>query len=111
MSHPVIPKIRNYADIKLSLDNIRSYFKRLADQTSSTPVVHRDPPIGSVMFWPITVAPWGWHSCDGASVLRTEYAAVFAVIGTIYGSVDGTHFNFPNFATLDVNGIYIIRIV
>jgi len=34
--------------------------------------------------------------CDGASVLRADYPDLFAVIGTTYGSVDGTHFNVPD---------------
>ncbi len=43
-----------------------------------------------------TAAPTGWLMCDGASVLRADFAALFAVIGTAYGSVDGTHFNVPD---------------
>lgn len=42
-------------------------------------------------------APSGWLLCDGASYLRADYAALFAVIGTTYGSADGTHFNVPDF--------------
>jgi microcystin-dependent protein len=41
-------------------------------------------------------APAGWLLCDGASYLRASYANLFAIIGTIYGSVDGTHFNVPD---------------
>lgn len=38
----------------------------------------------------------GWLKCDGSSLSRTEYSALFAVISTTYGSADGTHFNLPN---------------
>jgi microcystin-dependent protein len=42
-------------------------------------------------------APVGWVLCDGASYLQAgAMAALFAVIGTAYGSVDGTHFNVPD---------------
>jgi hypothetical protein len=41
-------------------------------------------------------APSGWLLCDGASYLRTDYAALFTVIGTAYGTADGTHFNVPD---------------
>jgi microcystin-dependent protein len=42
-------------------------------------------------------APAGWLLCDGASYLRTDYAALFAAIGTAYNpSADGTHFNVPD---------------
>lgn len=34
--------------------------------------------------------------CDGASVLRSDYPDLFNVIGTTYGSVDGSHFNVPD---------------
>jgi len=34
--------------------------------------------------------------CQGQSVLRTAYPDLFVVIGTTYGSVDGTHFTLPD---------------
>jgi len=37
-----------------------------------------------------------WLFCDGSSVLRADYPDLFSVIGTTYGSVDGTHFNLPD---------------
>ena len=41
--------------------------------------------------------PSGWLLCDGSSLLRAgTYAALFAIIGTTYGSVDGTHFTLPD---------------
>jgi microcystin-dependent protein len=36
--------------------------------------------------------------CDGSSYLRTDYPALFAVIGVTYGSVDADHFTMPNLA-------------
>lgn len=40
----------------------------------------------------------GWFRCDGSAVSRTTYSTLFAVIGTIYGSGDGsTTFNLPDF--------------
>lgn len=42
-------------------------------------------------------APSQWVLCDGSSLPRTgTYAALFAVIGVLYGSIDGTHFNLPD---------------
>lgn len=41
--------------------------------------------------------PEGWLQCNGAAVSRTTYAALFAVVGTKYGSGNGsTTFNLPN---------------
>ncbi len=39
----------------------------------------------------------GWLVCDGREVSRTTYSALFALIGTTFGSGDGeTTFNLPN---------------
>lgn len=43
-----------------------------------------------------TSAPSGYLLCDGSSLLRASYPALFAVIGTAFGAVDGTHFNIPD---------------
>lgn len=43
-----------------------------------------------------STVPTGYLLCDGSSVSRTIFAALFAVIGTAYGSVDGTTFNVPD---------------
>lgn len=52
---------------------------------------------GTVKAWGGSTAPSGWLFCDGAAISRTTYAALFAVIGTTYGSGDGTTtFNLPN---------------
>lgn len=41
--------------------------------------------------------PDGWLQCNGAAVSRTTYAALFAVVGTKYGSGNGsTTFNLPD---------------
>lgn len=54
-------------------------------------------PVGSVTAFAGAAAPTGWALCDGSSQLRAgAFAALFAVIGTTYGSVDGTHFNLPD---------------
>lgn len=43
--------------------------------------------------------------CDGASVLRSAYPDLFAVIGVDYGSVDSTHFNVPDLRGRVVLGV------
>jgi len=37
-----------------------------------------------------------WLACDGTSLLRGDYPDLFAVIGTTYGSADGSHFSLPD---------------
>lgn len=41
--------------------------------------------------------PTGWLKCDGRPISRTDYSALFNVIGTTYGSGDeSTTFNLPD---------------
>lgn len=43
-----------------------------------------------------TTAPSGWLLCNGSAISRSTYAALFAVVGTLYGVGDGvTTFNVP----------------
>lgn len=42
------------------------------------------------------ILPSGWLPCDGRSLLRSAYPNLFAAIGTVWGSVDATHFNIPD---------------
>lgn len=53
-------------------------------------------PVGMITMYGAAAAPTGWLLCNGASLLRASYAALFTAIGTTYGSADGTHFNAPN---------------
>jgi microcystin-dependent protein len=54
-------------------------------------------PVGSVFAFAAAAAPAGYLLCNGQAVSRTTYAALWAVIGTTYGSGDGsTTFNVPD---------------
>jgi microcystin-dependent protein len=54
-------------------------------------------PTGSILQYGGSSAPTGWVFCDGTSYARTgAMAALFAVIGTAFGAVDGTHFTVPD---------------
>jgi microcystin-dependent protein len=53
--------------------------------------------VGEVFDWAGEDPPPGCLFCDGQAVSRTTYAALFAVIGTIYGVGNGsTTFNVPD---------------
>jgi microcystin-dependent protein len=55
---------------------------------------------GMVMAFAGTTAPSGWLKCDGSAISRATYAKLFAAIGGLYGTGDGsTTFNLP-----DLNG-------
>lgn len=56
-----------------------------------------DCPVGTINAYGGTTAPDGWLLCQGQAISRTDYADLFAVIGTAYGSGDGsTTFNVPD---------------
>jgi hypothetical protein len=64
--------------------------------------------IGSIMLWPLAVAPVGWKLCNGANISRTRYAALFGALGTAYGVGDGsTTFSIPLLAGVGATS-YII---
>jgi microcystin-dependent protein len=55
-------------------------------------------PAGVIQQYAAATAPTGYLLCDGSTVSRTTYAALFAVIGTTYGTGDGsTTFTLPDF--------------
>lgn len=53
--------------------------------------------IGKIEWFAFNTPPEGYLVCNGANVSRTTYADLFAVIGTTFGSGDGsTTFTLPN---------------
>ena len=54
-------------------------------------------PSGTVVPFGGASAPGGWQLCDDTALSRTTYARLFAVIGTAYGTGDGSStFNVPD---------------
>lgn len=57
-------------------------------------------PTGIVLPFAGSTAPSGYLLCDGSKISRTTYANLFKVIGTTYGSGDGsTTFALPNYSS------------
>lgn len=55
-------------------------------------------PVASLAYMAVNTVPAGWLKANGATVSRTTYAALFAVIGTTYGAGDGsTTFQLPDY--------------
>ena len=55
-------------------------------------------PTGSVQTYTGTTAPNGYLLCDGSTVSRTTYSALFEVLGTSHGEGDGsTTFHLPDY--------------
>ena len=54
-------------------------------------------PSGTIVAYGAASAPTGWLLCDDSAVSRSTYARLFAVIGTGYGTGDGSStFNVPD---------------
>lgn len=54
-------------------------------------------PIGTILPYSNSTIPRGYMLCDGRAISRTTYKDLFDIIGTTYGSGDGsTTFNIPN---------------
>lgn len=98
----------NYGHVKLSdsytettpgtaAEGIAASQKALQDGLNSIMIIQANVPTGTVMPFAGASAPSGYLLCNGAAVNRTAYAALFSVIGTSYGSGDGsTTFNVPD---------------
>ena len=62
-------------------------------------------PIGTIYAFAGNNIPNGYLPCNGSAISRTTYADLFAVIGTTYGSGDGsTTFNLPNLTDKFIQG-------
>ena len=62
-------------------------------------------PPGTILWYAATTPPDGYLVCDGSLISRTNYAALFAVIGTTFGAGDGsTTFALPNLQAAFIRG-------
>lgn len=53
-------------------------------------------PPGAMVFWPSNNLPDGWIICNGSELDRTDFAALFSVLGTAFGSSSATTFKIPD---------------
>lgn len=54
------------------------------------------PMVGDTKTSMVRVDHLGWLVCDGRSLLKSEYRALYSVLGDSFGSVDVDHFNLPD---------------
>jgi len=59
---------------------------------AATPAV----PVGTILMTAGATADSGYLFCDGSSVSKTTYSALFSRISTLYGTSNTTHFSLPN---------------
>lgn len=78
--------------------NLFEYWDGLAWQQPVNSSTNSTVPTGAMLDFAGVTAPSGFLGCDGSAVSRTTYAALFSVLGTTWGSGDGsTTFNIPDF--------------
>ena len=54
-------------------------------------------------------APKGWVQCDGSYLERAQYAGLFAVLGTKFGSTTSTNFRVPTISDIATNVKYVVK--
>lgn len=68
-------------------------------------IVATRAPVGTVLWYASQTVPGGYLLCDGSAVSRTDYAALFKVIGTKFGVGDGsTTFALPDLRASFIRG-------
>lgn len=55
-----------------------------------------DPYLAQIIMWAGNFAPVGWMYCNGALLPISQYNALYALIGTIYGGDGVTTFGLPD---------------
>lgn len=86
MTEGLLRTVNNLSEIQASLDT--AYTNIGLDQGL---------PVGCVFPYAGSTAPTGWLLCNGQAVSRTIESQLFAVLGTTYGSGNGTTtFNLPD---------------
>ena len=95
----ILPAVNDPTDANLwggylnsNLSNQDAQLKTISDAASAAA-----PMVGEIRIWSTSTAPTKWLFLRGQAVSRATYANLFAVIGTTYGSGDGsTTFNLPD---------------
>lgn len=92
--------LTNYAlsaDVEESFTTVQTMINALSNYITNQ--------IGRIFFFPATEPPDHTMVCNGAAISRTVYSNLFAVIGTTFGSGDGsTTFNLPDLRGLFIRG-------
>lgn len=55
-----------------------------------------DPFVGEIKMWSFPWAPSGWAFCDGANLPVSQNAALYSLIGNMFGGTPSQNFNLPD---------------
>lgn len=90
----------NVLPIETTTKTFATTLKKIRDWLGIESAILKQVPRGVVFPFGGSVAPDGFLICDGSAISRTTYADLFKVIGTTYGTGDGsTTFNLPNYSS------------
>lgn len=87
----------------ISARAVNTRFAEIADRLNAL-----ETPAGTVAAFagPTAAIPSGWMLCDGRALSRSQYARLFAAIGTVHGDGDGaTTFPLPDYRGLFLRGV------
>jgi microcystin-dependent protein len=80
----------------VSVEFLTSSTDLMVDFVQLQPVGTPGVPAGTVLAFAGATPPSGFLICNGKSLERAKYPALFAAIGTTYGAADATHFTLPD---------------
>jgi hypothetical protein len=93
---------------------VQQNFEVLARAASAlTPSGVVQIPVGLVLPYGGTNAPVGYLLCDGAYKDRTQFANLFGVIGTSFGTTTSSNFRLPNLTGATIGGVtfqFVIKV-
>jgi hypothetical protein len=95
-------------------NGVQQNFEVLARAASAlTPSGVVQIPVGLVLPYGGTNAPVGYLLCDGAYKNRTQFANLFGVLGTTYGTNAANNFRLPNLTGATIGGVslqFVIKV-
>jgi microcystin-dependent protein len=90
---------KDYADEQLSTADIDEIERLVGVATYEVMNAVSTREVGEMIMWPLNAIPAKWLVCNGQAVSRADYTELFALLGTFYGSGNGsTTFNLPDFS-------------
>lgn len=101
------PSLPSHAATKGMLDAFASdVSSALNTANSAITKAEQAASAGAIQMVAVNSVPDGWIKCNGATVSRTTYAALYAKIGTTYGPGNGsTTFNVPDYRGAFLRGL------
>lgn len=84
-------------DLIILRDNATGTTKKITVETLLLAFNYLYSPTGAITQYAGSSAPSGWLICDGSPIDRTDFAALFAIVGSTYGNGNGVDtFNIPD---------------